>query len=49
MKIRFTVEGDPFGKQRPRHNRQANVTYTPAETKQHEQVIACLQTAVRSV
>ena len=38
MKIKFTVKGDPFGKQRPRHN--GYTTYTPAETKQHEQLIA---------
>ena len=36
----FTVLGEPFGKQRPRHNRRTNTTYTPAETKQHEQQIA---------
>lgn len=40
MKIEFTVEGEPFGKQRPRHNRATNTTYTPTETKQHEQIIA---------
>ncbi len=39
-KIEFTVEEEPFGKQRPRHNRITNTTYTPAETKQHEQAIA---------
>lgn len=37
MKIKFTAEGDPFGKQRPRHNKYT--TYTPSETKQHEQLI----------
>ncbi len=36
----FTVLGEPFGKQRPRHNRCTNTTYTPAETKQHERQIA---------
>lgn len=38
--ITFTVSGQPFGKQRPRHNRKTNTTYTPAETKQKEQMIA---------
>lgn len=38
--IRFCVEGAPFGKQRPRHNRFTGVTYTPAETKHREQSIA---------
>lgn len=37
--MRFTVWGDPFGKQRPRHNRYTNTTYTPEETKLHEQQI----------
>ena len=39
MKIKFTVEGEPFGKQRPRHNCKTNTTYTPTETKRHEQII----------
>lgn len=39
MKIRFTVRGDPFGKQRPRHTKGGH-TYTPNETREHEQLIA---------
>lgn len=35
--IRFTVEGEPFGKQRPRHN--GKVTYTPPETLEHEELV----------
>ncbi len=40
MEVKFTVLGEPFGKQRPRHNRSTNTTYTPNETRQHEQLIA---------
>lgn len=40
MRIEFTVEGNPFGKQRPRHNRFTNTTYTPDKTKEHEREIA---------
>ena len=39
MKIEFTVPGEPFGKQRPRHSRVSGTTYTPRETKLHEQLI----------
>lgn len=35
--LRFTVEGEPFGKQRPRHN--GKITYTPQETHEHEDLI----------
>ena len=38
--ISFTVPGDPFGKQRPRHTKWTGHTYTPKETKNHEEVIA---------
>lgn len=38
--ITFTVSGQPFGKQRPRHNRFTNTTYTPDKTKHREQEIA---------
>ena len=39
MRISFTVQGDPFGKQRPRHTKSGH-TYTPDETREHEQLIA---------
>ncbi len=39
MIIKFTVEGEPFGKQRPRHSRYAKKPYTPNKTTQHEQLI----------
>lgn len=35
--FRFTVEGDPVGKQRPRF--AGNRTYTPAKTKNYEAVV----------
>ena len=35
----FTIEGAPFGKQRPRHNRRSGVTYTPRETRDRERHI----------
>lgn len=40
MTIKFTVDGAPFGKQRPRHNRYTNTTYTPKETFNHEAYIS---------
>lgn len=39
MVIDITVPGEPFGKQRPRHSRASGTTYTPRETKLHEQLI----------
>lgn len=39
MKISFTVPGSPFGKQRPRHMKNGH-TYTPSETREHEQLFA---------
>lgn len=39
MQIEFTVPGEPFGKQRPRHSRVSGTTYTPRETKLHEALI----------
>lgn len=41
-KIRFTVLGNPFGKQRPKFARHGKFvqTYTPKETLQHEKIIA---------
>lgn len=35
MTVKFTVLGEPRGKQRPRVTRKGN-TYTPAETVQYE-------------
>lgn len=40
MTISFTVPGVPLGKQRPRHNRYTNATYTPEKTKLREEEIA---------
>lgn len=39
MTVSFTIPGEPFGKQRPRHSRVSGTTYTPRETKQHEALI----------
>lgn len=39
MQVEFTVPGEPFGKQRPRHSRVSGTTYTPRETKEHEALI----------
>lgn len=39
MQIEFTVPGEPFGKQRPRHSRVSGTTYTPRETREHEALI----------
>lgn len=39
MVVSFTVQGEPFGKQRPRHSRVSGTTYTPKETKTHEKLI----------
>ena len=38
-RIIFTIPGEPFGKQRPRHTKGGH-TYTPNETREHEQLIA---------
>lgn len=40
--IRFSVPGNPFGKQRPKFARHGKFvqTYTPKETLQHEKIIA---------
>lgn len=39
MKISFTVAGNPFGKQRPRHMKNGH-TYTPTETRERERLFA---------
>lgn len=38
MTVKFTVLGEPRGKQRPRVTRKGN-TYTPAETVQYENLV----------
>lgn len=45
MTVKFTVGGAPFGKQRPRHNRYTNTTYTPKETTNHEALVAMIYRA----
>lgn len=40
MIVFFDVPGVPIGKQRPRHNRYTNATYTPEKTKIREEEIA---------
>lgn len=42
--IRFTVPGNPFGKQRPKFARRGQFvqTYTPKETVQREKVVAAI-------
>ena len=39
--IKFTVPGNPFGKQRPKFARMGTYTktYTPKETTQHEKQV----------
>lgn len=39
MTVLFNVPGAPMGKQRPRHNRYTNATYTPEKTKNREKEI----------
>ena len=38
MIVRFTIPGEPFGKQRPRHLKNGH-TYTPRQTTDHETAI----------
>ena len=40
MTIWLEIPGKPMGKQRPRHNRYTNATYTPEKTKTREAEIA---------
>lgn len=42
--IRFTVKGNPFGKERPKFARRGNFvqTYTPKNTLQHEKEVAAV-------
>lgn len=40
MDINFTVDGKPFGKERPRPNRTGHGVYTPERTKMYEYKVA---------
>jgi Holliday junction resolvase RusA-like endonuclease len=39
-KIRFTVPGDPVGKERPRFDPRTKRTYTPAKTTQYQELVS---------
>lgn len=48
MKINFTIDGEPIGKERPRMNSITKRTYTPNKTKNYEDYIKYLyQSKVR--
>ncbi|MDN9633205.1 RusA family crossover junction endodeoxyribonuclease [Clostridioides difficile] len=48
MKINFTIDGEPVGKERPRMNSITKRTYTPNKTKNYEDYIKYLyQSKVR--
>lgn len=40
MTVYLEIPGTPMGKERPRHNRYTNATYTPEKTKAREEEIA---------
>ncbi|HBF7766709.1 TPA: RusA family crossover junction endodeoxyribonuclease [Clostridioides difficile] len=42
MKVNFTIDGEPVGKERPRMNTYAKRTYTPNKTKNYEDYIKYL-------
>ncbi|MCC0671569.1 RusA family crossover junction endodeoxyribonuclease [Clostridioides sp. ES-S-0145-01] len=42
MKVNFTVDGEPVGKERPRMNSITKRTYTPNKTKNYEELIKWL-------
>ncbi|MGS5517699.1 RusA family crossover junction endodeoxyribonuclease [Clostridioides difficile] len=42
MKINFTIDGEPIGKERPRMNSITKRTYTPNKTKNYEDYIKYL-------
>ncbi|MCC0701504.1 RusA family crossover junction endodeoxyribonuclease [Clostridioides sp. ES-S-0049-02] len=42
MKINFTIDGEPIGKERPRMNTYTKRTYTPNKTKHYEELIKWL-------
>lgn len=39
MRVKFTVDGEPQGKGRPRFNRRTGITYTPSDTKAYEALV----------
>lgn len=40
MTVFLDIPGTPMGKERPRHNRYTNATYTPEKTRNREEEIA---------
>lgn len=42
MKVNFTIDGEPVGKERPRMNTITKRTYTPNKTKNYEELIRWL-------
>ncbi|ENY8941384.1 RusA family crossover junction endodeoxyribonuclease [Clostridioides difficile] len=42
MKVNFTIDGEPIGKERPRMNSITKRTYTPNKTKDYENLIKWL-------
>ena len=42
MKLKFTIPGEPYGKARPRFNRNTRVTYTPDNTTEYENLIVLM-------
>lgn len=39
MQVKFTIEGEPTGKGRPKFNGNTNVAYTPKKTKDYENLV----------
>ncbi|EGT4600790.1 RusA family crossover junction endodeoxyribonuclease [Clostridioides difficile] len=42
MKVNFTIDGEPVGKERPRMNSITKRTYTPNKTRDYEELIRWL-------
>ncbi|ENY8496187.1 RusA family crossover junction endodeoxyribonuclease [Clostridioides difficile] len=42
MRVNFTIDGEPVGKERPRFNLATKRTYTPNKTKSYEELIKWL-------